>query len=171
MARARRTFPSRGNRRIPTWVGPADQSYVSVGSGLSVLIASFAPEDASIVKPTVVRVRGQVSIKLNSYAADLDIAGAFGMCVVSDEAFVAGAASIPRPFDDADWDGWFVWRSFAAHYELLDATGAFLASYEFEVDSKAMRKVTSNETIVMMCESQTGAVQISMGLRTLLLLS
>ncbi len=172
MARApRRSFPARSHRRIPTWVGPADQSYVSVGSGASVLVASFDAAGAGLIKPTVARVRGNVDIKLNTYAATVDISGAYGMCVVSDEAFVAGAASIPRPFDDAGWDGWFVWRAFTMHFEFDDATGSLLGSLNQEVDSKAMRKVTENDTIVLMCESQSGALQIAMHLRMLLLLS
>ena len=43
--------------------------------------------------------------------------------------------------------------------------------FNTEVDSKAMRKVTDDETIVLVAESQVGAYKISMPLRLLLKLS
>ena len=96
------------------------------------------------------------------------------MAVVSDQAVAAGIASIPGPFSEAFWDGWFVWRSFTWDYDFKDATGAqvtTIGSAVFEVDSKAMRKVSENETIVIVAESQSGAFGISTPLRVLLKLS
>ena len=49
--------------------------------------------------------------------------------------------------------------------------GRQYASKSYEVDSKGMRKVSDNETIVLMAESQQGAFQISMNFRMLLKLS
>ena len=174
MARPR-SSPFRGRvsgpRRQTTWVAPADQSYVSVASGVSAIIASFDPSTFALLAPTIVRTRGQVSVRPAAFNADVALAGAYGVCVVSSDAFAAGAASIPRPFDDADWGGWYVWRSFTYHFEFADLTGFARVSWEQEIDSKAMRKVTSNETVVMMCESQTGGLQIAMPLRTLLKMS
>ncbi len=70
-----------------------------------------------------------------------------------------------------EWDGWFVWRSFAMKIDSVTQTGVFRSSWTQEVDSKAMRKVTDNETCVVVAESQSGAFQISMPLRVLLKLS
>ncbi len=120
---------------------------------------------------TIVRTRGMLSIELNSYAADLVIAGAFGMGVVSTEAFTAGIASVPEPFSDADWGGWFVWRSFAHRYELITAASSLLATWSMEIDSKAMRKVQVNETLVVVAESQVGDFSVFDGTRHLLKLS
>ncbi len=135
------------------------------------MIAFFAPETASMLRPTIVRTRGILSIRPQTFGADLAIGGAFGVCVVSDEAFAAGSGSIPRPFDDADWGGWLVWRSFEDFYEFGDSTGVRRQAIQMEIDSKVMRKVTVNETIVFMCESQTGALNVAAHLRMLLLLS
>jgi len=160
-----------GPRRQSTWIAPADQSYISVASGTSGIISFFDPAAAGLVAPTVVRTRGAVSIRPSVFNADVAISGAFGAAIVTDQAFAAGAASLPRVFDDADWGGWFMWRSFAHHYEFHDPTGTLLGSWDAEVDSKAMRKVTDNETIILMCESQTGGLQIAMPLRFLLKMS
>ena len=170
---AHRRLPVRagGPKRQVTWIGPADQPYVAVASTVSVLLASFDPNAAGLAKPTVVRTRGQVSVKPEAFTGDVDIVGAFGMCVVTDQAFGIGITAIPDPFDQAEWDGWFVWRSFSYHLEFSTAENILLGSWDFEVDSKAMRKVGDNETIVLMAQSQIGAFRISAPVRLLLKLS
>ncbi len=173
MANRSRGFRNqRGPQRQVTWIGPADQAFISIPSTTKVIVASFDANSAGLPKPTVVRTRGVVSVRADiPLAADQSFVGAFGVAIVSDRAFAAGAASIPGPFDDAGWDGWFVWGSFGDTYEFSDATGILSVSKDHIVDSKAMRKVTDDETIVFMAESQSGAFDINMPLRMLLKLS
>ncbi len=137
------------------------------------IVASFTPGSAAnnMMVPTIVRARGQVSVAPDVASADVDIVGAIGMGVVTEEAFAAGEASIPGPFGGADWDGWFVWRSFSMRYEFHTAASTLLLDQRWEVDSKAMRKVPQGLTIVLMAESQTGAYDLSMPIRLLLKLS
>jgi len=166
---ARRRFPSHtGSRRVTQWIGPADQGYVSVASGGATLIASTSFEDST----TVVRTRGHTSIQPGSFAADLNVIGAVGMAIVSAEALAAGITSIPEPFNDADWGGWLVWRSFSLHLDVATAAGFDSnAALEFELDSKAMRKITPNEALVIVAESQAGAFDISTPWRVLVKLT
>jgi len=132
------------------------------------LVASASFEEAL----TVVRTRGMISVKPNVYTADASIMAAIGVGIVSAEALAAGVASIPEPFTDADWGGWYVWQSFAYVFEFnAAATLAFPASAQFEIDSKAMRKVSPNEALVVIAESLGGAFEISTPLRTLVKLS
>ncbi len=154
-----------------TWIGPADQNYLSVASGGKLLVASFDASAGGLIKPTIVRTRGEVSYRLNASNADVSISGAYGLAVVTDRAFAAGVASIPGPFTDATWDGWFVWRSFSMSFDSIDQTGVFFKDRTQEVDSKAMRKVNDDETIVLVAESQSGAFDIAMQPRLLLKLS
>ena len=112
-----------------------------------------------------------MSIKSTQAAADAEIVGAFGIAIVSDQAAAAGAASIPGPWSNADWDGWFVWEGFAMSLQFSDATGVFLDSVQSVIDSKAMRRVGDNDTIVAMCESQAVAFEIACPLRQLFKLS
>jgi hypothetical protein len=35
---------------------------------------------------------------------------AFGLCIVSENAFNAGVAAVPTPIADEAWDGWIVHR-------------------------------------------------------------
>jgi len=155
-------------RRKTGWIAPADQGYVSVASGGATLVQSFDPAAAGLPAPTIVRTRGQLSVKPQSFAADVAIIGAWGIAVVSDQAFGIGITAIPKPFINADWGGWFAWGSFSHRLEFQDATGMIFGPPPVEVDSKGMRKVTDNETIVMIAESQAGALDISMPLRMLL---
>ncbi len=153
-------------------MGPADQEFVAVSSTNRVIIASFTPTTSGLPKPTVVRTRGMVTVRpAVGVFGDIQIVGAYGLAVVSTRAFTAGATSIPGPFDDAGWDGWFVWQSFGIAYESGSAIGVENFATNIEVDSKAMRKIGDEETIVLMAESQTGAFQISMPVRMLLKLS
>ena len=147
-------------------MGPADQGYVVVGTNAKVLVASFSPEGAGMEKPTVVRTRGQVGIRPNVVSADLDVVGALGLGIVSAQAFGIGITAVPGPFTDADWDGWFVWRSFSYRFEATAGVDVAI-DWGFEVDSKAMRKVADNEVVVVVAESQVGAFQISPPLRLL----
>jgi len=122
-------------------------------------------------KATVVRVRGQVSVQPQAVTADLNIVGAIGMGVVTEEAFNAGITAIPEPFSDADWGGWLMWRSFSYALEVVSEIGTYFPDWDFEVDSKAMRKVDINEVVVIVAESQGGAFSVSTLLRTLIKLT
>ena len=120
---------------------------------------------------TAVRLRGQVSIAPNAFTADLNIVGAIGLGIVTAEAFAAGVGSIPEPFNDADWGGWLMWRSFSYRFEFASAVGVDFPNWNFEVDSKAMRRISPNEVAVIIAESQSGAFVISTPLRMLVKLS
>ncbi len=94
-------------KRVTQWLGSADQGFVSVGGGAKLLIQS----NATLGNTTIVRVRGVVSVQPDTSAADFDVLGAYGIGIVSDQAFAAGAASLPGPWSDPDWSGWLVWSA------------------------------------------------------------
>ena len=167
MARQRGFRGPRQSARLTQWTGPALQGYVAVATTGATLISSFTPAEPI----TVMRTRGWVGIRPESEAADLEIVGAIGVGIVSVEAFTAGIASMPEPFADADWGGWYVWRSFAYDIRFSDATGVNMIDWGFEIDSKAMRKMSPNETIVVIAESQGGAFRISSNMRRLVKLA
>ncbi len=166
----RRVLRARGGPsqppRLTQWVGTALQGYVSVAAAGATLINSFSPAE----RVTVIRNRGQVSIIPEVVSADIEIVGAYGEMVVTNEAFAAGVGSMPEPFTDGDAD-WCVWRSFSYRFEFVDATGVNFPNWNFEVDSKAMRKMGPNKVYVAIAESQAGAFQISAPVRTLVKLA
>ncbi len=150
MARPHRSFGSK-SARLTQWSGPADQGYIVVGGGASVLLSSLSPE----APLTVIRTRGWCSFKPTDPSVNGEFRGAYGLMVVSNEALGIGVTAIPGPWDDPDGD-WMVWRSFAGTWDVTTDVGRALTAVSFEIDSKAMRKVGPNESIVTLVESQGG---------------
>jgi len=159
------------SHRQTTWVGQADQTFIGVGTNAKVIVSNFDPQANSMLAPTIVRTRGEVTVVATTLTVDVDIVGAFGLAVVTDRAFAAGQASVPGPWTDSDWGGWFVWQSFAVAYEIGSEIGVVNAGHTMIVDSKAMRKVKDDETIILVAESQSSGFRIAMPLRLLLKLS
>ncbi len=163
-----------GKKRATTWLAPAPQNVIAVASTGTAIIASFDAFANGLPRPTVVRNRGEVTVRPQAFSSDVAISGAFGIGIVSDSAFAAGAASVPSPFSDANWGGWFVWQSFSMLLEVstdVGRLGVTESGAHYQVDSKAMRKIGDDETLVMVAESQSGAFNIAMHIRTLLKLS
>ncbi len=136
------------------------------------LIFSFDPDASGMLQSTLVRTRGVVAITPTNIAADIEYQGAFGVAIVTDIAVAAGIGSIPDPISDADWDGWAVWRSFAARMEFISGVGTQLMSQSLEIDSKGMRKVGDEESLVVVAASQSGdAFKVYDGTRHLFMLA
>jgi len=162
MSNSRRPFRT-GTKRITAWAGIADQGFIAVASAGATLINSLTLGEPG----TIVRVRGMVSVNPQALGASVAVVGAVGMGIVSAQAFAAGVGSMPEPFSDAEWGGWLVWRSFGYFLNVTSDIGRLMPDWNFEVDSKAMRKVGENEVLVTIAESQGGAFNISTPLRTL----
>jgi len=116
---------------------------------------------------TLVRLRGNFMIHMESGAIGDEFFGAFGIGIVNSDAFSAGSASVPSPRVDQDWDGWLYHRYLAIQASdtldtgvssSLDTLNPTTAALRFEVDSKAMRKVKTKETIFCALElTEVGA--------------
>ena len=166
--RGRGSAVVRAPKRLSAWIASADQGFVAVAAGASVIEQS----NPTLAATTIVRTRGVVSVRPSAYAADAELVGAIGFGVVSDQAFAAGAASVPGPWTDPDWDGWFVWIPYSFNFEFIDATGTLLpGTVQIPLDSKAMRKVNFNETVVVVVESQAAAIQVGVTFRMLVKLA
>jgi len=107
---------------------------------------------------TLVRLRGSLQAFLKT--ADQANGGfhmVFGIGIASSDAFAVGVSALPNPGDDPQWPGWLYWRVFDIHAwssTLSESYGpSGLASIQFEVDSKAMRKLGLNEVIFASCQS------------------
>ena len=102
-------------------------------------------------KATIVRIRGNALVTLSvvDIAAE-GFVGALGLGVFTAEAFAAGAASMPGPLVDSDWDGW-MWHSF---FQVLSVanTGEGSVMQRFEIDTKAMRKLEDSQILAGVAE-------------------
>ena len=101
----RRRVPVRtGMRRKTAWsVGPGDLATTAiVSTSTSIIIGSGA--SAALAGLTIVRIRGIINLILMSATATLDGFGyAFGIAIVTGDAFTAGA--VPDPLGELASNG------------------------------------------------------------------
>ena len=145
-----RVLLNRGHKRAVAWsLGPEGTS--SFSSSGSVVVPTGT--QALLNDTTIVRVRGVLTIFLQSASAALDgFVGAFGLAIANENAFNAGIASMNILITDANWNGWL----YHTFYQLKAAIGPIAdnepsypgnQSVRIEVDSKAMRKIKLGDVL------------------------
>ena len=169
-----RRFPSRGmtvsQRRKTSWtVGPSGELNPSaVGASLFGVAA-----EAQLEALTIVRTRGELLIYTAVAGTALEgMQGAFGICVVSQNAAGVGVTAVPHPVTDVGWDGWLyhrTWNVFSPTGSIGDGSGA--EGVRIEIDSKAMRKtkITDNVIAVIEVATLTGTYTIEAKFRSRIL--
>ena len=138
--------------------------------------ASIAAVGAQLMVPalTLIRTRGEVMMRVTTADAEgSGFHGAFGIAIANANAFtVGGIASLLTPLADDDWDGWFFHRYFAlfsggplagAASQDVDEVNPVAAALRFEVDSKAMRKMTDEEVIYAAIDVVEVGTTVAMG--------
>jgi len=161
--RGRSVGISQTQRRKKSWEGFADvgsetlgnrlvpPAIVGAGSSLQVSgITSASAELIGLVEGTVMRIRGSLDVPKSSIAAAANsLVVAFGIGFVTDEAFAVSAVPNPATPGGADWDGWLFFRSNLQGS--LDANAGVM-------DSKAMRKWNSGQTLALIAGQATNDV-------------
>jgi len=150
-----RTVQTRSPRRQTSWA----DGYLAVATAISAngktLVQGLALT-AGVTEATIVRMRGEVLAFLS--AGDIALAGfqlGIGMGIVSTDAFNAGAASVPGPLSDQDWEGW-MWYQLVQLSSVSSAIQGLVApsaQVRIPVDSKAMRKLSDNEVLALVYET------------------
>jgi len=162
---------SSGRKTDYGWIGACSSV---VGVDLPVNTGSLGSSGINLTAPsTLTRTRGKLLIQLDAGANDERVVIAVGLIVVQSSAFVSGLAAVPKPHTDAEAD-WF-WHQYVILSSLAESavTGdsTFLAE-RVEIDSKAMRKIKPNESIIGVAEvcsvvDQTGLWDWMFGIRCL----
>ncbi len=148
--RVGRQFRS-GVRRLTAWSATAPETqWIALAAGTSVIDSTFTTAAGSV---TVVRSRGLLSVVTDQEAADEQPFGAVGIAIVSDQAVAAGVGSVPSPYTEPESDFWLLHQFWSAEARIGDGTGFARLSQVFELDSKAMRKVSDDETLILMMEN------------------
>ncbi len=105
------------------------------------------------------RTRGSALVTVTAVSqAHGGAQGAFGLGIVSLQAFNAGQVSIPSPITNDDWDGWLVHQMFnvaSITATIGDGVNSEGVTQRFNIDSKAMRKTGLNEVLVGVFEFKT----------------
>ncbi len=149
--------PRTGPKRLTNWsrtdASSGGTAFKAAGAATAVLdqtLASSEPE-------TIVRARGSVCVLSDQNGADEQAFGAYGIAVVSDQAAAIGVTAIPTPYTDADSDLWMVHGYWYCPIQFGDSTGFADVSQVFDFDSKAMRRLSPDETLVMVIENGSAA--------------
>ncbi len=117
-----------------------------------VVIGTFT----GLEEETLLRIRGNGVISgVPNADGDSDVYG-IGLMKVTDQAAAVGGASVPGPIanPEADW----IWHQYVPMIVGISGAGASPAPVvvSFEIDSKAMRKVNRDETLILVHEITSG---------------
>ena len=171
MARPRgfsRSSVARAPRRRTEWsLGPGGDDIATLDAATA--SASVNSVFGSGVIPlvgglTITRIRGFVQLSLESATAAGDgYQYGLGIGIVTSDAFTVGITAIPKPFTDADWGGWLWHHIGAINAPIAGGAGAVpLDNTRIEIDTKAMRKWSLNESLFLVGEfGETGTAVIT----------
>ena len=159
----RRTGSQSVQRRQTAWsIGPAEVDGLNSSSVATLWSSGVVPLVDGL---TIVRLRGIMKLTLLTAGAAGD--GFFGACgigIVTDEAFAAGITAVPGPLtDEGDelwmWHSYFDVRSITA--TIADGVNAAGVVALLPIDSKAMRKIPSGNTVFGITELvESGAATV-----------
>ena len=169
--RSRRPAFAVASRRATEWAGGAGPTTLTVLAATTKLLDSSFSEAtlARLVPATIVREHMTLYVKSDQIAASENPFGSVGSAVVSEQARVAGAASLPGPDTNDASDLWYLHGRWSAVIVFGTAVGLETsAGRVFQFDSKAQRKVEDGSAIVTMIENITAfGVQYLIQQRTL----
>ncbi len=170
MAR-RSSFSGASQRRRTGWEeGPGTNSLVNVNSSSVAILGNTqaAVEDGL----TVVRIRGFVELLINQMVAVTDgFTGALGIGIATTAAIGVGVTAVPTPITEVEWEGWLWHQFFSLHATEIDSVNTAQVRQTFMIDSKAMRKLETQDAIYAAIEvTETGSsnMVVRLGSRMLL---
>ncbi len=159
-------------RRKTGWsAGPANAQDSETSAGTVIWSTGQAAQGDGL---TIVRLHGELTmfIEAATTAQDGFRSIAHGICIVSQNAAGVGVTAVPAPIDDLAWDGW-LWHSLTEQVRgfLTTEEGSPLSVVRLKIDSKAMRKVRSLDTIVGVSQfgTEVGAATLTWSARTRML--
>ena len=155
MAHSRRFGPGRNSsQRKTAWNGGPHTS-AAPGSPQTITASGTTVVTTGIIAlsegTTLIRTRGVLTMSLQNAAAQANgFTGAFGILAAGNEAFTAGAGSLPDPQDEPGDERWLYHKFFqivSNTATTADIGQDVLASLRVDIDSKAMRKVSPDLVI------------------------
>ncbi len=101
---------------------------------------------------TIVRCRGSLLLSMDGGTLSDQIAVTVGLGIVSQQAFTAGPGSMPPPGNEPEFP-WLFWKDILLQFQTAAGDSAVERAVRVEVDTKAMRKVKPNESLVWLAQS------------------
>jgi len=171
VVRSNRTAFHRGPRRDTFWLSAFLDGFQITAANADILLSGFTSAQLAAVNAadaTLVRTRGAlIGLSDQATAAEGGVIG-FGIMFQNERARVAGSASCPRPLSDPD-GGWFVHEILPWMSRSTTDVGQENAGFERIIDSKAMRKVKGNDSMIFRIEngSSSFGMRLTFGLHFL----
>ena len=148
-----RIVRGRSQKRLNAWVTINLQQVVIAASG-NVLLAIGNAALLAARPFTIVRTRFQVMYGSDQLAAAEIPIGVLGMVIVQEKAATLGISAVPTPVTEADAD-WFVYQPVMSTFDFISGTGVSNTFVQYDVDSKAMRKVDEGQDIALVFEQES----------------
>ncbi len=144
---------SNASKRSTDWAfGVASTGLTNIPAASIVTLAAFPAASLSLFAPaTIVRTRGRLLVTPDTNSAEESQIGAFGIGFVAPSV----GTQAPGPISDNLWDGWFVYVPIINHFDLITAIGFAQSGAKdgYDIDSKAMRKFETDQTMVVVIEN------------------
>ncbi len=146
-------------RRATFWETVSSTVFVTLTDGATVSqVLAIVTENEldNVPNPTLVRVRGQIFSRLGGVSnAQADcILVSHAIMVVDAKQFAIGVTALPLPLSSNSED--FLW--FGTQFLAQNNSGTILNTNSnfdrLDVDSKAMRKITLNQVLVLVTEME-----------------
>jgi len=155
-------------RRLTSWdLGPGGDDLPTLdvqsitASSTAIMGSGVTP---AVDRFTVVRLRGFVEIRLVAASSGGDGYNYnIGIGRASLDAFTAGVASLPNPFDDILWPGWMWHHSGSIRTAVAGAVvgDPSINPQLISIDTKAMRTLRNNEVLFMSLQGgETGTATL-----------
>jgi len=170
---ANRVFtPRAGARRAVVWANILTRlGSISIASGKTT--GSLSGLGVSVGESmTLVRTRGYASLHFDPTGTADWVQVGLGLGIFTTDAFTVGQTAMPGPLSDADWD-WVDHRviNFLPSISAAEGENAIALFRSFDIDTKAMRKMKTAQTLGWIAEvivlSGSGSADISVGARHL----
>ncbi len=156
MARGtRRSFPGRAIRRrasVLEWVRSTQSDTITAADTKNLVAASVPGIGLDVV---VERVIVTASVVSDQNIASETQQVALGAIVATEDAFAAGAASIPGPVSDPSAD-WMLHKWMFQQFSFQTAAGVTPVNRVYEIESRARRRLPNDKNLVFVLE--TGAL-------------
>ncbi len=152
----RSRVPVRGSKKRSTqWAICSVPTGLSVCAASTKCIAVLVPSTTllDLVPFTITRTIVELHISSDQSGASECQIGALGFGVVNRVAGALGITGLPGPATDCGWPGWFAHRFFTQEFLFITGTGTEEKGREYHIDSRAQRKVETEEDIVAMIEN------------------
>ncbi len=152
--RIRRLPTVRGTKRGTFWISLAlDGTQTAAGNAITLhtLLTNAQMFSAELIDQTIIRTRGVLSVRTDQLAQSEGGILAVGIKLQNERARATGVNAVSAPFTLPD-QGWFVYEMLTWNSIFGTAVGLH-KGYERVVDSKAMRKVTGSDSLVLVTEN------------------